>query len=424
MNFNKKEREDVMIKTRLPFDTFDLPVTEFRRGYDSAVYFWRLKRILENEGIKKKALMQVFSRVNGATVCGIDEAIAVLKVGTGHWKDYNKMHPLFDRYIELKALLRSANTRQDFESVVKIMLQKIELQQELNSLWVSTFDDLEIKALYDGDKIDPWKAVMTIEGQASEFAHLESVYLGILARGTRVATNTRSVVDAAKGKPILFFADRFDLFSNQTADGYAAYKAGALGVATDAMGAWWGAGGLGTNPHALIAIYDGNTVEATLAFKRNYPNEKTISLVDFHNDCVGTSIAVARAFRERGMKLDGVRLDTSGNMVDKSIRPEMMGKFKPTGVCAPLVYNVRKALDEEGFNYVEIVVSGGFNPTRIAEFEANGVPVNAYGVGSSLFNGEDGKFDYTADIVIVDGKPMAKVGREFNPDPRLELVRG
>jgi nicotinate phosphoribosyltransferase len=47
------------------------------------------------------------------------------------------------------------------------------------------------------------------------------------------------------------------------------------------------------------------------------------------------------------------------------------------------------------------------------------VPVDAYGVGSSLFQG---RFDFTADVVRRDGKPCAKVGREYQPNPRLELV--
>jgi nicotinate phosphoribosyltransferase len=45
--------------------------------------------------------------------------------------------------------------------------------------------------------------------------------------------------------------------------------------------------------------------------------------------------------------------------------------------------------------------------------------VDAYGVGSSLIQGEN---DFTADIVMTDGRSSAKVGRRFRPNPRLELV--
>jgi nicotinate phosphoribosyltransferase len=40
-------------------------------------------------------------------------------------------------------------------------------------------------------------------------------------------------------------------------------------------------------------------------------------------------------------------------------------------------------------------------------------------VGSSLIRGEN---DFTADVVMTDGKPRAKVGRWLRPNPRLELV--
>jgi nicotinate phosphoribosyltransferase len=97
----------------------------------------------------------------------------------------------------------------------------------------------------------------------------------------------------------------------------------------------------------------------------------------------------------------------------------MMGSFKPTGVNPQLVWNVRRALDREGFPGTKIVVSGGFNVEKIRAFEELGVPVDSYGVGSSLFAG---RFDFTADIVQVEGKPESKSGRQWKPSSRLELV--
>ena len=80
---------------------------------------------------------------------------------------------------------------------------------------------------------------------------------------------------------------------------------------------------------------------------------------------------------------------------------------------------MREALDDAGHGRVRIVVSGGFTVDRIRAFEADGVPVDAYGVGSSLIRGAN---DFTADVVMVDGRPVAKVGRSLKPNPRLELV--
>ena len=365
-----------MGKERLDPNVFfkELDPEKIREGYFSDVYFNRAKDILQGDGCHTKALMQVFQR-NEAVVCGIDEAIAILKIGTGFYK---------------------------------------------NGEFVNCWDKLTVKTLHDGDKVKPFETVMTIEGDYSLFPHLETLYLGVLARRTKVATNVKRVVEAANGRSVLFFPARFDHPHNQTGDGYAAYISGSLGVSTDAQAAWWGAKGLGTIPHSLIAIYGGDTVKATIKFaewaKKQKQEINIVSLVDFENDCVNTSLALAKAL---GKDLWGVRLDTSASMVDRSLWSQMR-QFDPRGVNPQLVRNVREALDEEGFNSVKIIVSGGFDPVKIREFEEQKVPVDVYAVGSSFFKGT---FDYTADIVMVDDKPCAKVGRKYQPNPRLETVK-
>ena len=173
---------------------------------------------------------------------------------------------------------------------------------------------------------------------------------------------------------------------------------------------------MGTVPHGLIAAYHGDTVQAAKVFAQRYHPEMNITvLVDFENDSVRTALEVAAAL---GPELWGVRLDTSEDLVDHSLWNEM-GGFKPTGVNPRLVEKVRRALDEAGHPDVRIVASGGFTAERIREFEAKGVPVDAYGVGSSLIRGDN---DFTADVVCVDGRPCAKVGRGYSPNPRLERV--
>jgi nicotinate phosphoribosyltransferase len=282
--------------------------------------------------------------------------------------------------------------------------------------WVEAWDELEVKALHEGDPIAPWETVMTIEGDYALFAHLETVYLGCMARRTLVMRNVREVVDAARGKPIMFFPARHDHWLVQTGDGWAAHVAGAIGVSTDAQASWWGGRGLGTIPHALIAAFNGDTVEAARKYAELYAGEVNITvLVDFDNDSVRTALAVADAL---GEDLWGVRLDTSDRLADRSLQ-ERYGDDAPTGVNSELVRLVREELDARGHERVKIVVSGGFTAERIAEFEAAGVPVDSYGVGSSLLRGDN---DFTADIVMVDGVPRAKVGRQFNPNPRLEPV--
>jgi nicotinate phosphoribosyltransferase len=291
------------------------------------------------------------------------------------------------------------------------------VSEELDALWEGGFDALEVDALNDGDRIDPWETVMHITGDAGLFAHLETIYLGILARRTRVATNVRNVVEAARGKMVLFFPARFDHWAVQGGDGYAAHIGGAHGVSTEAQAEWWGARAAGTVPHALIAAVGGNTVEAVRIFCESYPDVSLVALVDFDNDNVGTALQCARALGDR---LWGVRMDTSENLVDRSIVPAM-GNFKPTGVVPELAFMMREALDGEGFRRVKIIVSGGFDPERIAAFEERKAPVDAYGVGSALLRGA---YDFTADVVLRDGQPCAKQGRWYRPNARLTRVAG
>jgi nicotinate phosphoribosyltransferase len=263
--------------------------------------------------------------------------------------------------------------------------------------------------------------VLTIEGDYTSFAHLETVYLGTLARRTLITTNVVDVLEAANGKPVIFMPARHDHHRVQTGDGYAAYVAGQIvgapvGVTTEEQASWWGGSGIGTVPHALIAAYGGDTVVAAKHFADWAPDDMSVTvLVDFENDSIRTALDVAAAL---GPRLWGVRLDTSESLVDRSLWEEM-GDFRPTGVNPRLASKVRDVLDERGFVDVKIVVSGGFTAGKIREFEEAGVPVDAYGVGSSLIRGSN---DFTGDIVLTDGVPSAKVGRQYRPNPRLELV--
>jgi nicotinate phosphoribosyltransferase len=357
-------------RPRLDPEIFRLPVDRIREGYYTDAYFNLTKELLESVGHDPRVVMQVFQK-HESVLGGIDEAIAVLKLCSG---------------------------------------------RRVDGEWQSGWDELDVRALHEGDPISPYEPVMHIEGEYSLFAHLETVYLGSLARRTLIMRNVRDVVEAAGGKPILYFPARHDHWLVQTGDGWAAHIAGAIGVSTDAQASWWGGRGIGTVPHALIAAFDGDTVAAARAFADHFAGEtRIVVLVDFENDSVRTSLEVAEALGDR---LWGVRLDTSNTIVDRSLL-DHMGSFDPRGVNPELVRLVRTALDEAGHERVRIVVSGGFNAERIGAFERERVPVDVYGVGSSLIRGEN---DFTADVVMVEGRPCAKVGREFTPNDRMEPV--
>ncbi len=343
--------------------------------------------------------------------------------------------------------------------------------------FVNTAHQLEVEAVHDGF-LAPYEGdaaqvvpVLKVRGRYRDFAQLETPLLGLLTRLSRIATNTYRILEAARGKPVLFFPARFDLPQTQMYDGYA-YHIGVQRynldyrsstpaiVSTPAQTCLWDGAAGGTTAHALIAVFLGDTVELMLQFARLMPPEtRRVALVDFDNDCVGTARAVAKAFFDRHRAalergdpetaqryiLHGVRPDTSANLTDKSLQSEP-DAAQLYGVNPRLIFKLREGLDtawqewqlpphwrERAQAYcraIQIVATGGFNEARIRQFEEAGAPVDVYGVGSSFLSNstvEGTNTDFTADIVrvCVEGRwiPMAKMGRAPSENPALLRVQ-
>jgi nicotinate phosphoribosyltransferase len=443
---------------RLPVSTFKLDVERMRRGWYSDKYFYNIVAVLAD-------LARQGYRFGGSSPDLSDIGVDLANISIG------------DIVVEMQWFTR----RKPFSVVVGVdkalaMLQTCTGYFDERGEWHDTYGDLEVLAVQDGAIAsysgDPRQVmpVLKVRGRYRDFAVLETPTLGALTRGTRVATNVYHVLEAANGKDVLFFPARFDAHEIQAADGYSyhiavqAYNtrqgrcASSL-VSTDEQGDWWGGAGGGTVAHAAIACFLGDTAETMLAFAAVLPPAiPRIALVDFDNDCVGTSLAVMERMFSRYITLMdagqeeearryilfGVRPDTGGTMRDVSVPP--LGDPKlDNGVNPRLIFRMRAAIDSafEAWDLparwvdrahawcrnVKITVTGGFTPDRIRAFEAMGVPADVYGVGSSLFSNcsENGtNNDFTADIVRVqiEGQwyPMAKVGRQACDNPELEAV--
>lgn len=447
---------------RLSVDTFKMTediVHKLRTGWYSDEYFNNTLRVLKSRALKGvafgdhdhdlKGIVEVAEEINGdlevemqfftrrkpfSLVAGVDEALAILEVATGY----------FD-----------------------------------GETFINTYSKLEIEAVHDGC-LAPYSGnplevapVLVVRGRYRDFGHLETPILGVLSLPTRIATNTYNVLEAAGGKPVLFFPARFDHYKIQAVGGYA-YRVALERYneshshtldpffSTGEQNAWWGRGeAKGTISHASIACFYGNTVETMKAFCEEVSIETPrIALVDFHNDCVKTSLDVINMMWPRYLqahkdqdqeemarfKLYGVRPDTGGNMVDECIEP-LNDPRQDKGVNLRLVRQLRKSMDvhylsliasmtkEDTKKYqalakdfcqdVRITVTGGFGVEKIKYFEEAKAPVDSYGVGSSLLSNaskENTNNDFTSDVVAVkvDGTyyPLSKVGREkcVNPD--------
>ncbi|MEP7003969.1 MAG: hypothetical protein ABI888_05455, partial [Chloroflexota bacterium] len=374
----------VIVAERLRPETFRLPVEKIRAGYKSDIYFARTKLILEQDGRHDRVTMQVFQKHPGAVIVGTDHTLAILHAGAGRYRDRARSDALFARYLEAErrayAHWAALPASGGWDAYAPLAREAFDISYELAALWEPGWRDLQVRSLLDGETAGPGEPVMHIEGAYGSFAHLETLYLGALADGSRVATNTRDVVAAANGKPVIMFGARHQAHEAQAGAGYAAYVGGATAVSTDEQGEWWGSTGLGTVPHALIAVYGGDTTVATLKFDEhiNRTTERighltapgtpeghvnVTSLVDFRNDVVNTSLGVAHAL---GQRLWGVRVDTSESLIDKSVLREIernggMADREIRGVTPRLIELLRAALDQAGYGHVRIVASGGFD---------------------------------------------------------------
>lgn len=348
--------------SRLTNKTFQFD-PKLGEGFYAANYFLKSREIVEKFAPNHKVTMQFFQRTDDAKLCGVDEAIALLHT------------------------------------------------------FAKSPQNLDIYALNDGDIIQANEPVLKVTGRYEDFGFLESMIDGILARRTSVCTNVYWVMKELNGTDIFSMADRQDDYHTQIGDGYASYVAGIRKVSTDAQGYWWGGKGVGTMPHALIELCGGDICKASNIYHKTYSNEQVTALIDYHNNVVHDSLMLARHL---GKTLRAVRVDTSKALVDHYFDDKDTSGFDPHGVCKELIFALRKALDDEGFNWVKIIVSSSFNKDKIREWVKLGVPVDTYGVGTSFVNNMTCGF--TGDLVELDGKPEAKEGRKNIPSTRLKKV--
>ena len=333
-------------------------------GYFSANYFLKSRQIVTHQHPGHSVTCQWFQRRDDTMLCGIDESIAILQEFAAH--------P----------------------------------------------ERLKIEALHDGDIINYGEPVLKVTGIYEDFGFLESLIDGILARRSSVATNTMQIVRALNGTPTFSMADRQDDYHTQSGDGYASYVAGIKAFSTDAQGAWVNCKGMGTMPHALIQICDGDILKASDIYLAEFPDKPVTALIDYNNNVTVDAVNLARHL---GKKLGAIRVDTSKALIDHYFDDKDTSGFDPHGVCKELIYALREILNKEGFSHVKIIVSSGFSAEKITEWVNEGVPVDMYGVGTYLVNNTI--VGFTGDLVELDGKPQAKEGRHNVPSTRLEVVQ-
>ncbi len=367
-------------------------------------YFIRSNEILKSEGINPWVRAQVFIRKGPGTVAGIEEAI-------------------------------------------NLILENSDLEKHGGKIY----------ALKDGDKYAPKETQMIIEAPIQDIIELETTYLGVITAATTIAnggnepdlekvTETMSrVVEATKnqlapeGRPVSYFGARHWHWSKDSDLAKAAYEGGAKTCSTDAGAETYGSVGMGTIPHALENIYAWKhgirrgVVESTKAFDRVIDKSiPRIALIDYANREVDDAIQTAIELEGR---LSAVRIDTCGENRSQGVSssspcPEGINEkyWACKGVSILGTLLVRDALNRAKFKDVGIFLSSGFgDPEKVMAFsEAEEI------LGTKLYDGlgVGGVYDArmaTMDIMAVGNSPetmieIHKVGREYKPNNRLELV--
>ena len=348
--------------------------------------------------------------------------------------------------------------------------------------FILSHSDLEknggrIYALSDGDTYQPLETILLIEAPILDIIRLETVYLGIISSALAIhndcqkldlnaaQSRMQKIVDAAESRPVTYFGARHWHYTEDAPIAAAAVRGGAVGAATDAGAACLGKEGSGTIPHALENIFawkEGskngpkNAVKnATLAFDKHMPADiSRVALIDYNNREIDDTLETVKAVPS----LFAIRIDTCGENIGqgalsfsdfngktsaekekkiqsffKSERPLLIPEkdekyWFGTGVSVSGVYVIRKALNDNDYGHIQIMLSSGFGDSaKVKAFTAAerllGIRLfDSLGVGG-IYDSRDSTMDIVAVGDSLDSMvPVSKVGRTYRPNPKLKRI--
>ncbi len=282
-----------------------------------------------------------------------------------------------------------------------------------------------VQILPTGTPFIPGDTIMIIEGKFQEIVELETMYLQWCGLPCYCANQAKFILDSAKEKDVMDFSARH-LFGAESG-ALASYGASVGGIkkfSTDSganayaflsyavdmyknmleHSSWisrnWNNKGIGTIPHALIALFKGDYIKCAEAYAKAFPNEKQIHLIDYNNKEVDDTLFLLERL---GEKLQAVRIDTCGEN-------RFQGMDMLNGVCQQAVEMLRKELDKNDGQHVEIIVSSGFDWSKTLDF-MTGIPNCFDRIGTGSFIPKLPQC--TSDIFEVDGRNECKVGRDW-----------
>jgi nicotinate phosphoribosyltransferase len=211
----------------------------------------------------------------------------------------------------------------------------------------------------EGDCYFPGSPILVVEGTFAEAVVLETIALSIFNHDCAIASAASRMVTAAGERPLIEMGSRRTHERSAVAAARAAYIAGFATSSNLQAGLTYGVPTSGTSAHAFTLLHDSE--EQAFRAQVAALGETTTLLVDTYEVPAAVRSAVAVA----GLTLGAVRID-SGDL------PVVAG-------------DVRRQLDELGATNTKIILTGDLDEYSIAALAA--VPVNGYGVGTSLVTG-------------------------------------
>ncbi len=339
-------------------------------GEYSAKYFLTTRKILEDNNKKEKTLLRFKHFQNNVKVAGISECLQLLEF----------------------------------------------------ALPKDVYKNTKIYYVPDGTITNENDPILAIEGDYKEFGFLENIIDGILSRRSSIATNTYNIVNLIGSNKIIFMADRCDDYLLQPYDGYSAYIGGIRQFVTEKhvhlLKNYNDTKVLGTIPHALIQQYSGSLSKALIDYKKSFPDNPIVALIDFNNDCLNE---IQNLYDNNIKNIDYVRIDTSKKLIDKSLQKQFEISKDNTlyGVNHNLVCNVREKLDSLGYKSTKIIVSSSINLETIKDYINKKTPIDVFGVGKNFLNIF---VNFTGDLIKLNNQYLAKSGRDNNIDLQLSKM--
>ncbi len=270
----------------------------------------------------------------------------------------------------------------------------------------------DLYAFPEGTIMYPNEPILTVIAPLIDAQLIETAILLEINHQSLIATKTRRIVKAAKGRTVSDFGAR--RAHNMDAAVYgarAAYIGGAIGTATVLAGKMFDIPISGTMAHSWV-MYFKDEYTAFRKYAQTYP-DATVLLVDTYDvleSGVPNAIRIAKDILEpMGKRLKGIRLDS--------------------GDLAYLSKRARTMLDQAGLHDCKIVVSNSLDEYTITSILDQGGCIDSFGVGERLITSKsEPVFGAVYKIVAVEEKgvfqPRIKISEntEKITNPGLKKV--